>query len=71
MSKNVGNVDRMIRLVIGIVLIAFATRIGFPETGWNWIGWIGAVPILTAAFGTCPLYSLIGLSTCATGHRTA
>ena len=66
MSKNVGNVDRVIRIIIGIVLIAFAIRIGFPDTGWNWVGWIGVVPILTAAFGMCPLYSLLGLSTCAT-----
>ena len=60
MSKNVGNVDRVIRIIIGIVLIAFAIRIGFPDTGWNWVGWIGVVPILTAAFGMCPLYSLLG-----------
>jgi hypothetical protein len=69
MSKNVGNVDRVIRIIIGIVLIAFAIRIGFPDTGWNWVGWIGVVPILTAAFGMCPLYSLLGLSTCATQPR--
>jgi hypothetical protein len=71
MSKNVGNVDRVFRLVLGFILIAFAVRAGFPDTGWNWVGWIGIVPILTAAFGTCPLYSAIGLSTCATSSGAA
>jgi hypothetical protein len=64
MTANVGMIDRVIRIVVGILLIAFALRLGFPETGWNWIGWIGVIPILTAIFGYCPAYSLIGLSTC-------
>ncbi len=63
MSMNVGNADRSIRIVVGLALIAFAIPIGFPSTGWNWIGWIGVVPILTAIVGTCPGYSLIGFST--------
>jgi hypothetical protein len=57
-------IDRVIRIVVGILLIAFALRLGFPETGWNWIGWIGVIPILTAIFGYCPAYTIIGLSTC-------
>ena len=63
MQVNVGMIDRIVRVAIGIVLIAFALRIGFPETGWNWVGWIGVMPILTAVFGNCPAYSLLGLST--------
>ena len=66
MSHNVGAVDRVIRIVIGLVLIAFAIPIGFPSTGWNWIGWIGVLPILTAVVGNCPAYSVIGVSTCST-----
>jgi hypothetical protein len=42
----------------------FALGLGFPETGWNWLGWIGIVPVLTALAGVCPLYRLLGLSTC-------
>jgi len=57
-------IDRVIRIVVGILLIAIALRLGFPETGWNWIGWIGVIPILTAIFGYCPAYTIIGLSTC-------
>jgi hypothetical protein len=64
MTANVGTIDRAIRIVVGVLLIAFALRLGFPETGWNWIGWIGVIPIVTAIFGYCPAYSLIGLSTC-------
>ena len=63
MTINVGMIDRIARVVIGIVLIAFALGYIAPGTGWNWVGWIGMVAILTALFGTCPAYSLFGLST--------
>ena len=64
MSKNVGSADRIARIVLGLGLIAFALGFLFPGTGWNWVGWIGVVPLLTAVFGICPAYSLLGLSTC-------
>ena len=48
MGKNVGTVDRIIRIVIGLVLIAYAIPLGFSHTGWNWVGWIGVVPRLSA-----------------------
>lgn len=64
MNANVGSIDRWIRAAIGIVLIAFALRVGFPDTGWNWLGWIGLIPLVTAIFGYCPAYSLFGWSTC-------
>ena len=64
MNVNVGAIDRIARVVIGIVLIAYAIPVGFASTGWNWLGWIGVIPLLTAAFGVYPLYSLLGLSTC-------
>jgi hypothetical protein len=64
MSKNVGTVDRAARIIIGLVFIAYAIPLGFPNTGWNWIGWIGVVPIITAILGICPAYSLLGFSTC-------
>ena len=63
MSKNVGKTDAIIRILVGLVLIAYAIPLGFPNTGWNWVGWIGIVPILTAFFSYCPGYGLLGLST--------
>ena len=63
MSVNVGTIDRALRVVIGLALIAFAIPLGFPDTGWNWIGWIGVVPLATAIVGNCPGYSVFGLST--------
>jgi membrane-associated protease RseP (regulator of RpoE activity) len=64
MSRNVGSIDRGLRIIFGLVLIAYAIPIGFSQTGWNWVGWIGVIPILTAVFSTCPAYSLLGISTC-------
>ena len=63
-NTNVGLVDRIVRIVGGLALIAFALGYLAPGTGYNWLGWIGVVPLLTAAVGSCPLYSVLGLSTC-------
>jgi hypothetical protein len=62
--NNVGPADRIARFVVGLLLIAFAIPIGFPQTGWNWVGWIGVVPLLTATFAYCPAYTAFGISTC-------
>jgi hypothetical protein len=61
---NVGLIDRVVRIVVGILLIAYAIPIGFPVTGWNWVGWIGVVPLLTAIVGYCPAYTLLHITTC-------
>ena len=66
MTSNVGGIDRILRLLVGLFLIAFAIPIGFQQTGYNWLGWIGIVPLATAIFGTCPAYSLFGFSSCPT-----
>ena len=58
-STNVGGIDRILRIVLGIVLIALVF-VG-PRTPW---GWVGLVPLLTGTLRSCPLYSLIGLNTC-------
>ncbi len=64
MNTNVGTVDKVARIIIGLALIAFAIPLGFPKSSWNWVGWIGVIPLLTAIFGYCPLYTLLGMSTC-------
>jgi hypothetical protein len=58
-KTNVGSLDRMLRIVVGLVLLALVF-VG-PKTAW---GWIGLVPILTGLFRTCPAYSLLGINTC-------
>ncbi len=66
MTLNVGTIDRIFRVVLGAALITFALGYIFPATGWNWIGWVGVIPMLTAVFGSCPAYTMLGLSTCPT-----
>jgi len=63
MKPNMGNLDRSVRIIAGLALLAFALRLGFPDTGWNWLGWIGVVPIATALFRYCPAYDLVGIRT--------
>ena len=63
MDKNIGMLDRIVRVIIGIVLIAYAIPLGFPVTNWNWFGWIGVIPLITGLVGTCPVYSLLGFTT--------
>lgn len=59
MKKNVGSVDRVIRIGAGIGLLSWTVFGGGPL--W---GYIGIVPLLTGAIGWCPPYALLGLSTC-------
>lgn len=59
MPTNVGSIDRVLRIIIGLALISMVF-IG-PQTPW---GWIGIVPLLTAFIGYCPAYSLFGMNTC-------
>jgi len=60
MKANVGTLDRGLRIVGGLTLIALAAT---GQVGvW---GWIGVVPLLTGVFRYCPAYPLIGMNTCA------
>jgi len=59
MSVNVGGIDRILRIVVGLVLLSLVF-IG-PQSNW---GWIGLIPLLTGLFSFCPLYTLIGVNTC-------
>lgn len=59
MTINIGGVERIIRIVAGLVLIALAA------TGTvSWWGWLGLVPLATGALGWCPPYSILGINTC-------
>ncbi|MCA3241417.1 MAG: DUF2892 domain-containing protein [Rubrivivax sp.] len=59
MKTNVGGIDRVLRIVVGLALIAL-TLTGAIGV-W---GWIGLVPLATAALGFCPLYTVLGFSSC-------
>jgi hypothetical protein len=59
MKSNVGGIDRILRIVAGLVLI------GLTLTGTIGIwGWLGVVPLATGAIGWCPPYAILGLNTC-------
>jgi hypothetical protein len=58
MTGNVGGIDRVLRIVLGLGLLSLVF-VG-PQTPW---GWIGVVPLLTALIGWCPAYTLFGWST--------
>ena len=59
MSANVGGIDKILRIVAGLILLSLVF-VG-PHTAW---GWIGIVPLATGLINWCPLYSLLGFTTC-------
>ncbi len=59
MKANVGGIDRILRIVVGLVLIGLTLN----HTIGVW-GWIGVVPLATGAVGFCALYPLLGINTC-------
>jgi hypothetical protein len=59
MKLNVGGIDRILRILVGLGLVAWAALLGGPV--W---AWIGIVPLATGAIGFCPVYPLLGMNTC-------
>ena len=61
-KTNVGSADRVVRIVVGIALLAAY----FLTTGgaYHWLYLIGIIPLVTGLLSTCPLYSILGMSTC-------
>lgn len=61
-AKNVGGIDKILRIALGaLLLLAFFLTDG----PYSWLYLLGIVPLLTGLLGTCPVYSLIGVNTCA------
>lgn len=58
LAVNVGRADRILRLVLGLGLIGWGLYAG------NWWGALGVIPLATATLSTCPVYTLLGVSTC-------
>lgn len=61
MNINVGVVDKVVRIVVGLGLLSLVFVL---EGNVRWLGLIGIVPLATGLIGYCPLYSVLGLSTC-------
>lgn len=61
-SKNVGGIDRILRIVVGAALLLGFFLNGAGAYGWLYL--IGIIPLATGLMQTCPLYSLFGLNTC-------
>lgn len=61
-KKNVGKTDRILRIVVGVALLAgfFLNRDG----AYSWLYLIGIIPLATGLMSSCPLYSIFGISTC-------
>ena len=60
MKQNVGNVDRWIRIVLGVALLSLLVFLNGPI---RWIGLIGLIPLVTGIINFCPIYALLGIST--------
>ncbi len=60
MPKNVGSADRVLRVLFGLALLSLLVLV---DSSWRWLGLIGFVPLLTAALGSCPAYTIFGLRT--------
>jgi len=61
MQVNVGNTDRLIRIVIGLLLLSLPFWL---DTPWRWLGLIGVMPLATGLISRCPGYRLLGRNTC-------
>ena len=63
MSRNEGVIDRTVRIIAGLALIASPLGLYGADYASVW-GWIGVVPLLTGLVGVCPAYALVGINTC-------
>jgi len=68
MKVNVGGLDRGLRIVVGIALLALVFVL---EGDARWLGLVGLLPLATGLFRFCPAYRLFGLSTCPMEHKGA
>lgn len=64
MTRNIGSIDRLIRIVVGLAVLSLVF-VG-PHSLW---GLLGLVPLVTAVVGWCPPYAMLGISTCRTAGK--
>lgn len=67
MLKNVGSVDRGIRVALGLGLLSI---IFIRQDSARWFGVVGLIPLVTAYLSWCPLYSILGIKTCEQDHSS-
>jgi len=63
MTTNIGTIDRALRIIVGLALIAAALGLYGPAYTSVW-GWIGVIPLATGAIRWCPAYTILGIKTC-------
>jgi Protein of unknown function (DUF2892) len=61
MLQNMGTFDRIIRFIVGSILMALAYY--YRDLPYSFLGWLGAIPLATSLFGYCPFYSIVGVRT--------
>lgn len=66
MTKNVGNIDKVVRAAIGVIALVAAFLIGITSVWGIVLAVVAVIALVTAAVGFCPLYRLFGMNTCAT-----
>ncbi|CAA0088567.1 Uncharacterised protein [Starkeya nomas] len=66
MTRNLGSLDRTLRILVGLVLLSLLFVL---DGGARWFGLVGLVPLLTGLVGNCPLYSVFGFSSCPLSGR--
>jgi uncharacterized membrane protein HdeD (DUF308 family) len=69
LKTNVGTVDRVLRVVVGLALIAAFFFLP-AQSGWHWLYLIGIVPLVSGLLAYCPVYSALGYSTCRADSST-
>lgn len=62
LKKNIGNIERGLRVIVGLALLA--AFFAMPDLSYRWALLIGVVPLLTGLLGSCPIYTVLGISTC-------
>lgn len=69
MTRNVGTTDRILRAALGVFLLWLAFMSGIPSVSGGWLQIVaaiaGVVMLVVAAFRVCPVYSILGIRTCA------
>ena len=64
MKKNVGSIDKIVRIIIAIVAF-YAAYTGMVASPWSYVLYgVGVIMLLTSLLGTCPLFTIFGIGTC-------